>query len=86
MHVQERYHCLALAANSTTVLPNNVVAVAFFAATVTGTIQISTYAGVSKLDTFPVTAGNVYKLPIITGCSPTVVLAGGAAGTIGYDS
>lgn len=85
MHIQERYSTIALPAASVTTLPNNVVAIAFFACTVAGSIQISNNAGVSKLDTFPVLAGTIYKIPMITGPSPVVTLTL-AAGTIGYDS
>lgn len=82
MVVQERYHPQAMAANSSYVLTG--AGIGGFAAVTAGTITVTAASGTVLLNAFPVAAGSVYGIPILTGAAggATVVLAGGASGTL----
>jgi len=86
--VREAYSAQALAANTTTTIKSGYLA--GFLAKVTGTITVTARndlgtADVTIVDAVPVTAGTFTPIPLASTNNQnpiTVVLAGGAAGTI----
>lgn len=86
MHVQQRYYGLIVPVTTAVTLPNNTVAVASFFAVTAGTITLAAADGTAKLTAFPVTAGQYVPLNIICGPSAVFTTAGGASGTLTYDS
>lgn len=81
MNIYERYHAVAMTANSTAVIPGD--SIYGFIAVAAGTLSVLRNTGTSVLNSFPVTAGVYYPLPIYLGpTGGSVVLGGGAAGTL----
>lgn len=81
-----RYHAMLAPVDTATKLPNNCVGIGTFIAVTAGTIAIATENGTVKLAPFPVTAGSVTNLNLIAGRDCVLTTAGGASGTITYDS
>jgi len=82
MVIQERYHATAMAANTSLVLTG--CGIGGFAAVTAGTLSVTHANSAVLLAAFPVAAGGVYRIPILTGDTGggLVTLAGGASGTI----
>jgi hypothetical protein len=81
-----RYHAMLVGVTTSVNLPNNAVAVAYFLAVTAGTISLTTKDGTVKLSAFPVTAGQSVPLLMICGPDAVFATAGGASGTLTYDS
>lgn len=81
-----RYHALIVPITNSVLLPNNCIAVGSFLAVTAGTISLVTADGTAKLTAFPVTAGQVVPMHLICGPNSTFSTAGGASGTLTYDS
>lgn len=81
-----RYHALIVPVTASVTLPNNTVAVAYFLAVTAGTITLATADGTAKLSAFPVTAGQSVPILAICGANAVFTTAGGASGTLTYDS
>lgn len=86
MHVQVRYPSVALAVASTSLLPNNAIAVASFICVTAGTLTIIDSTGLVRLNAFPASAGVTYQLEMLIGLGGSVVLGTGCSGTLTYDS
>lgn len=86
MVIQERYHGVAMAANTTLNLTGSGIGGFVCVTAGTLTVQVVNAAGatVTLINAFPVSAGQVYGIPLFTGTmgSASVVLAGGASGTL----
>jgi len=82
MIVNERYQPVIMAANTTQVVYNQ--SIGGFLCTVTGVLNVTAGpSATSVVSALPVTAGIYYPLPLILGPQGgTVVLSGGAAGTL----
>lgn len=80
MAFQERYHIVAMAANSSMTMTGN--GIGGFVCTVAGTVTITGASGTVLLNAFPVAAGQVYGIPALTGVGAVIQLAGGAAGSL----
>lgn len=82
---------ILLAANGTAVLPQTIGVRSFLAVTA-GTLTVVNEKGDTVLNAFPVAAGTQYDLNLVVKSdtyagplqSATVVLAGGASGTVTY--
>jgi len=82
MVIQERYHPQAMAANTSLVLTG--AGIGGFVAVTAGTLTVTDPNGTVLVNAFPVAAGSVYGIPILTGVhgGAIVSLAGGASGTL----
>lgn len=85
-NVFQRYHAMLAPVDTATKLPNNCFGLGTFIAVTAGTIAIAAVDGTVKLAPFPVTAGSVTPLYLIAGRDCVLTTAGGASGTITYDS
>lgn len=84
MSIKERYTPIKIAANGTATLTGDQIA--GFLCTVSGTLNATDFNGTNFISALPVTAGVYYPLPFYLGGYgglATVVLSGGAAGTLG---
>lgn len=84
--ITERYNPIPMAVNATyTSNGGSRQAVGFFCAVTSGSISLINDKGVTVLNSFPVSAGNCYRLPFFmgNGAKWQAVLAGGASGTLG---
>jgi len=80
MFSQTRYNATAMAANTTVRCSPSIGG---FICVTSGTITITSNAGVVLLNAFPVTLGNTYGFSIFAGSDGgTAALAGGASGTL----
>lgn len=82
MNIVEKYSPMALAADSTTVV-TGASSLHNFITTVSGTLSLIRADGAGILNAFPVTAGQVYFFDLRLDGGFTIILAGGARGTIG---
>lgn len=84
MVVQERYHGMAMAANSTYSMPQGSSGIGGFICVTAGTLTITGATGTILLNAFPVSAGQVYGIPMYFGINggTTIALAGGASGSL----
>jgi len=83
--IQERYRPLAMAADATQKLVAS-ANIACFIAKTSGAITVVNSAGATVVDAIPVTAGGYLPLPFLLaggGGDSSVVLSGGASGTLG---
>lgn len=85
MFVKEQYSPQPISANGTYVIPSGVRSLGGFLCTVTGSLTVTNNTGTVIVSSLPVTAGVYYPLPFFLGegGSGSVVLSGGAAGTLG---
>lgn len=84
MIIQEHYKPVPLGANATYKLPDGSCYIASFLCVTSGTITVTNQRGVTVVNAYPVTAGIYHPLPYIleSGSGASVVLAGGASGTL----
>lgn len=86
MNTIARYHALLVPVTTAVPLPNNAIAVGSFLAVTAGTISLQVKDGSYKLNAFPVAAGQVVALHMLCGNDAVFTSAGGASGTLTYDS
>lgn len=78
-----KYTPVPLGVSATYVFPSgSPIAIEGFLAVTAGTITVTRRDGVVLINAFPVTAGQWYFMPFHVGHEATVVLAGGASGTL----
>jgi hypothetical protein len=83
--VRERYSPKPMSANSTYKIPQGISSIGGFLCTVSGTLNVYNDSNINIVVNLAVTAGTYYPLPFLIGMNGngSVVLSGGAAGTLG---
>ena len=78
-----KYTAVPMGVSSTYVFPSgSPIAIEGFLAVTSGTMTVSKRDGTVLINAFPVTGGQWYFMPFHVGHEGTVVLAGGASGTL----
>ena len=81
-----RYQGMLIPVTTAVLLPNNAIAVGSFLATTAGTISLQKADGSYKIQGFPVAAGQVVTMNCLCDIGAIFTTAGGASGTLTYDS